>query len=75
MNVKELSDDQLIQHIVDAENEVVRLKLELACRLEAKYPGLQKSFRETLAALNQPSPINRLFIKTALYDDFSDEGK
>jgi hypothetical protein len=62
MNLKEMTEHQLWQALEDAENEVVRLQIELATRLRDKHPILFDAVRdETRKVLAEPSTIRKLF--------------
>lgn len=62
MNVKDLSDDALLQALRDSENESSRLLRELRIRAESRNPALFRAVGDaTRKALSVPTTVRRLF--------------
>lgn len=60
MLIKAMSDKRLVQALSDAENEVLRLRLELERRARARHPKLFDAVRDaTRKALSKRSLMER----------------
>lgn len=70
MTLKEMSIDQLLQRLKDAEDEVAFIKLEIDARYRAEHPKLFDAVRKaTRKALNAPSWMERNYIGYLSPDD------
>lgn len=60
MNIRELEDELLLQHLQDAEAEVARCREELVRRQRERYPEVADGVRDaTMSAMSTPSMMER----------------